>query len=185
MSDILLGLSLVVLWANVTVMALMVLRLSQKRVQGPPKVTLWGEDHGLPVGAVFPIADFRAYDGDTELLLQPGTQGTLIIISSPTCPSCLELYPMLQPFHRDHSDLRLILAVHDKVAIMGRLIEEHGLVFPVVKIDDRGLEIIRNRLVPFAYLLDSHGIVRSKAVIDDRQDLEILLYASQDHQTPA
>jgi len=91
----------------------------------------------------------------------------------------------LEPFYRDHLELRLMLAVNDQGNVMRRLIEEHGFTFPVVKVDKQGLEIMRNTIVPFAYFLDNHGIIRSKGVINNRAALEDLLHGSRDLGPPA
>lgn len=158
---------------------LIVIRLSRIRVKNPPIMDLWGQDDGIPVGHKFPIAGFQTFDGAVEPLLNSKKTGTLFIIASTACPSCLDLYPLLEPFHSSHGELMLMLAVNDQANVMGQVIREHGLTFPVVRVDQQGLEIMRNTIVPFAYFIDSSGKILGKGVINNRADLEALLKASR------
>lgn len=109
-----------------------------------------------------------------------GGERTLLFFLSPTCPVCETLLPTLRRVVADESpSLRLVLAsdgtpeehrvfrrTHDLEDAHYVLSTELGLRFAVAKL-------------PTAVLIDEHGIVRAKGIVNTREHLESLFQADE------
>jgi methylamine dehydrogenase accessory protein MauD len=110
----------------------------------------------------------------------PSTRSTLIFFLSPTCPVCKKLLPALRSVRTNESAwLDVVLASDGEAPKHSRFIERERLQsFPYVLSAELGMTYRVARL-PFAVLLDSGGIIRSKGLINNREQLESLFNAHE------
>jgi methylamine dehydrogenase accessory protein MauD len=144
-----------------------------------------------PMGALVTEAGPRIGDRSTEFPLtsltggevtvgNPSTRSTLIFFLSPTCPVCKKLLPALRSVRTNESAwLDVVLASDGEAPKHSRFIENEKLQsFPYVLSTELGMSYRVARL-PFAVLLDSGGIIRSKGLINNREQLESLFNAHE------
>ena len=88
---------------------------------------------GLKAGTVAPEFSLPRLDGRGELVLSElrGRQ-VLLVFSSPGCGPCNTLAPQLEKFHREHSELQVVMISKGEPKENRAKVKEHGLTFPVV-----------------------------------------------------
>jgi len=144
-----------------------------------------------PMGALVTEAGPRIGDRSTQFPLtsltggevtvgNPSTRSTLIFFLSPTCPVCKKLLSALRSVRANESAwLDVVLASDGEAPKHSRFIENEKLQsFPYVLSTELGMTYRVARL-PFAVLLDSGGIIRSKGLINNREQLESLFNAHE------
>ena len=92
---------------------------------------------------------------------------------SPTCPVCKKLPPVLKSAARSEKDwLDVVLASDGERPKHETFVRQQNLeMFPYVLSADLGMSYRVNRL-PFALVIDPDGIVRSKGLVNNREQLE-------------
>jgi methylamine dehydrogenase accessory protein MauD len=137
-------------------------------------------DSGPKVGQAAPAMTLQTLDRKTVQL--PGAPGpsTLLFFLSPTCPVCKKLLPVLKSMQRDESGwLRMVLASDGDQVEHQAFQREYGLgSFPYVLSAELGMSYRVSRL-PYAVLIDGHGTVSAKGLINSREQLESLLTAQE------
>jgi methylamine dehydrogenase accessory protein MauD len=108
----------------------------------------------------------------------PAARSTLVFFLSPTCPICKKLLPTLRSVRAGERQwLDVVLASDGDPAAHFRFIEDAKLhSFPYVLSTELGLNYRVARL-PFAVLLDTAGVIRSKGLVNNREQLESLFNA--------
>ena len=135
-------------------------------------------DSGPKIGDLTPSFNLRNLTGPT-LELGPGIgKARLLFFLSPTCPICKKLLPVLKSVRVGEQDwLQVVLASDGEEERHRRFIETAGLAeFPYVVSTELGLAYRVARL-PFAVVLDRHGVVRAKGLVNSREQLESLFNA--------
>jgi len=137
-------------------------------------------DSGPKVGDVAPSFELTALDNQPVILGQPTTQSTLLFFLSPTCPVCKKMLPILKSTAKsERSWLRIVLASDGEVGAQQRFYRSAKLEeFPYVVSTELGLAFKVSRL-PYAVLLDEHSAVRSKGLINSREQIESLFNAKE------
>jgi peroxiredoxin len=116
---------------------------------------------GLKAGTVAPEFSLPRLDGRGELVLSElrGRQ-VLLVFSSPGCGPCNTLAPQLEKFHREHSELQVVMISKGEPKENRAKVKEHGLTFPIVL--QQQWEVSRRYAMfatPIAYLIDEHAII--------------------------
>ncbi len=173
------------LWLVVIVLGLVVLALARQigvlhervapagalMVSGGPKV-------GEQLEPMF-LADIQ---GQEVRLAEPSASGqsTLVLFVSPTCPVCKTLLPAIKSAaSAEQGWLRVILASDGELAEQQRYVAEQSLErFPYVLSTDLGIRFQVGKL-PFVVLIDEHGVLRAKGLINSREHLESLFEAQE------
>jgi methylamine dehydrogenase accessory protein MauD len=135
-------------------------------------------DDGPSAGEQSPVFNLASVGGDRVNIGSPSSKGELLFFISPTCPVCKKLIPILRMMRdKERESLTVILASDGDEMRQKKFYEKNGLQdFPYVISTDLGMTFKVSKL-PYAVLIDETGIVRSKGLINNREQLESLLMA--------
>ena len=139
-------------------------------------------DQGPKVGEEAPQFELPTLGGETVTLGGPDSKNRsmLVFFLSPTCPVCKTLLPVLDAMRKSERDwLRIVLASDGDLPAQQSFVAANGLaVFPYVLSAELGLAYQVSKL-PYGILIDEHGILRSKGLINSREHLESLFEAME------
>ena len=140
---------------------------------------------GPKVGDAAPAFELQTLDGQAFASGGPRARSLLLFFLSPTCPVCKKLIPVLKAVERDEQrGLRVVLASDGEAADHLRFVRELGLgSMPYALSTELGMSYRVSRL-PYAVLLDAHGVVAAKGLVNSREQLDSLLNA-HDMGTPS
>jgi peroxiredoxin len=116
---------------------------------------------GLKAGTVAPEFRLPRLDGRGDLALSElRGKRVLLVFSRPHCGPCNALAPELEKFHREQSDIAVLMISQGEPKENRVKIKEHRLTFPVVL--QQHWEISRQYAMfatPIAYLIDEAGMI--------------------------
>lgn len=116
------------------------------------KVTVGGHQHGVPL--------------------------RLLMFVSPSCPLCKNLIPMAKSFARDER-VQLVFIGDDDAAAQRQMIAEHSLGgYQFINGPEVG-QAYEVAKLPYAVLMDEHGTILSKGLVNSREHLESLIIAHE------
>ncbi|ODT81213.1 MAG: methylamine dehydrogenase accessory protein MauD [Pelagibacterium sp. SCN 64-44] len=135
-------------------------------------------DSGPEVGQQSPLFSLPSLTGGTAMLGPKPGRSTLVFFLSPTCPVCKKLLPVIDSVRKAEGHwLDVVLASDGQKAQHERFIETAKLQsYPYVVSTELGLAYRVARL-PYAVLLDQHGTVRAKGLINSREQFDSLFNA--------
>jgi methylamine dehydrogenase accessory protein MauD len=137
---------------------------------------------GLKIGEPVPAIAVTDLSGHGVTIGAPSDRGrsTLLVFLSPTCPVCKVLLPVLKSSRADESAwLELILASDGSGDEHRRFVAANGLRdIPYVLSSELGMSFQVERL-PFAAIIDEHGVLRARGLINSREHLESLFEAKR------
>jgi len=135
-------------------------------------------DSGPKIGDQSPRFALQSINGGAVTLGAPSVKASLIFFLSPTCPVCKKLLPILRSARDSERDwLDVVLASDGEMSKHQRFVATAKLTdFPYVVSTELGLGYRVSRL-PFAVLLDNKGTIKSKGLINSREQLESLFNA--------
>src|SRR2546426_5596114 len=122
---------------------------------------------GLKAGA--PAPDFRLprLDGRGDFSLQElHGRRVLLVFSDPHCGPCNLLAPQLEKFHREHTELEVVMISRGEPKENRVKVKEHGLTFTIVL--QQQWEVSRKYAMfatPIAYLIDEAGIIATDVAV--------------------
>lgn len=134
---------------------------------------------GPAVGGEAPQFTLPSLTGDAEVSIGGHAAiSTLLFFLSPNCPVCKKLLPILRSLAAaEGSSLRLVFASDGDQDEHRDFARQHQLErFPYLISTQMGLAFRVSRL-PFAVLIGADGIVKSKGLVNNREQLESLLNA--------
>ena len=178
-----LAIAVAMLWAVVIGLVIAVFALARQIGVLYERVAPMGAlmlDEGPKVGEQAPAFELTGLAGDSVSIGKPSDFGELLFFLSPTCPVCKKLLPVLRSIAEAEKDwLRVILASDGDEARQRRFHAQAKLDdFPYVLSTDLGMAFKVAKL-PYAVLLDEAGRVRSKGLINSREQLESLFTAKE------
>jgi methylamine dehydrogenase accessory protein MauD len=138
-------------------------------------------DHGPDVGEAAPhfhVTDFR--DGRPVHIGGTDAAGreTLLMFTSPTCPVCDKLLPIVKSVAGNES-IQVVLVSDGDRQDHERFLKAHPLGdIPYVVSAEIGMRFQVGK-IPYAVLLDEQGGIRAKGLVNTREHLESLLEASR------
>ena len=138
-------------------------------------------DTGPKVGEASPVFDLPALVGNTRVSIgRPADKSTLLFFLSPTCPVCKKLLPILRSVNRTEQDwLRVVLTSDGEQPEHLAFYEKADLKeFPYVLSSEPGIAY-RVAKLPYAVLLNEHGRVVAKGLVNSREQLESLFTAKE------
>lgn len=135
-------------------------------------------DSGPEVGQQTPLFNLASLTGGSVALGPKPGRSTLVFFLSPTCPVCKKLLPIIKSVRKaEGSWLDVVFASDGEKAQHQRFIETAELSsYPYVVSTELGLAYRVARL-PYAVLLDQHGIIRAKGLINSREQFDSLFNA--------
>ncbi|MEX2495221.1 MAG: methylamine dehydrogenase accessory protein MauD [Woeseia sp.] len=177
--------SVVVLWIAVVVLAVVVVALARQVGVLHERVA--------PAGALLMAGGARIGEKAPELLLKDirgqdvriggqrnDRRHTLLFFLAPSCPVCKTLLPTLRSARESEADwLDIVLASDGETQEQLHFIEREGLdVFPYVISQSLGVSYRVGKL-PYAYLVDDQGMLRTGGLVNSREHLESLFNAKE------
>jgi len=180
-----LAISNLVLWILVLLLCAVVLALVRQVGVLHERIAPAGAlmlNRGLNVGEPAPLVEVADLSGRALKLGSAREDGrsTLLLFVSPSCPVCKTLLPAVKSSRRDErSWLDVILASDGERSEQQAFVREQGLEgIPYVVSAALGLAYQVSRL-PFAALLDEHGVLRARGLVNSREHLESLFEAKR------
>jgi methylamine dehydrogenase accessory protein MauD len=179
----LLTMSVILLWVALIATIVILLALARQvgvlfeRIAPMGALTI---DHGPRAGQPAPQFLLPTLDGDLVKIGYPAAKSTLIFFLAPTCPICRKLAPIVKSMaHEDRASLQVIFASDGDSAKQIQYRRELMLSeFPYVLSTELGMAFQVAKL-PYAVLIDEHGLMASKGLTNSREHLESLLSAKQ------
>jgi len=138
-------------------------------------------DTGPKVGEASPVFDLPDLIGNSRVSIgRPGEKSTLLFFLSPTCPVCKKLLPILRSVNNTEKDwLRVVLTSDGEQPEHLAFYEKADLKeFPYVLSSEPGIAY-RVAKLPYAVLLNEHGRVVAKGLVNSREQLESLFTAKE------
>jgi methylamine dehydrogenase accessory protein MauD len=180
-----LAVSNVVLWILVLVLSVVVLALVRQLGVLHERIAPAGAlmlNRGPAVGEAAPVVEVADLEGHAHRVGAARTDGrsTLLLFVSPTCPVCKSLLPAIKSSRKDERAwVDVILASDGDTLEQRQFVGSQGLDgIPYVVSAALGLAYQVGRL-PFAALLDEHGILRARGLVISREHLECLFEAKR------
>jgi methylamine dehydrogenase accessory protein MauD len=138
-------------------------------------------DAGPAVGAEAPQFTLPSLTSDAQVAIGgTAARSTLLFFLSPNCPVCKKLLPILRSLAAAEGEsLRLVFASDGDERAHRAFAQAQQLErFAYVLSTPMGLAFRVSRL-PFAVLIGADGIVKSKGLVNNREQLESLLNAEE------
>ena len=180
-----LAISNVVLWILVLVLSAVLLAVVRQLGVLHERIAPAGAlmlNRGLKVGEAAPVVEVKDLQDRTHRVGEARTDGrsTLVLFVSPTCPVCKTLLPALKSSRKDEREwMDVILASDGELKEQQAFVRSQGLeAIPYVVSAALGLAFQVSRL-PFAALLDEHGVLRARGLVNSREHLESLFEAKR------
>ena len=106
----------------------------------------------------------------------------LLVFGSPHCTPCRTLIPDLNVFAEERrEELRVLFLSRGDTDEARQLVSETGMRVPIAVHPDENLpEQYKTRVSPFAFLIDSEGIVQAKGLANNRDHLTMLMDMSRE-----
>lgn len=172
-----------VLWVLVVALSLIVLALARQIGVLHERIAPAGAlmlRQGLQVGKPVPAFELDDIRGNRITIgaKHPGDRSTLLFFVSPTCPICKALLPVLKSSRlSERKWLDIVLASDGNVEEQRKFVASHGLdMLPYVVSLQLGMAFEVNRL-PYAAVIDEHGVLRARGIVNSREHLESLFEA--------
>lgn len=175
-----------ILWIVVIALSLLVLALARQVGILHERVAPAGAllpTTGPKVGELTPVLELKALDGAELTLGGVNTSGiaTFILFISPTCPVCKSLVPTAKSLiNSEKSRMRLVFAsdgadTDKEMAQHKSYIRDLEITdYPYLISQQLGMSFEVSKL-PFAVLIGSDGILKSKGLVNTREHLESLV----------
>ncbi|GAB2788478.1 hypothetical protein GCM10027040_13370 [Halomonas shantousis] len=175
--------ALVILFVAIILLAFAFLLLARQIGVLFERVTPMGalvNDSGPKVGDASPSFTLTSLTGGPVTIGAESDRSTLVFFLSPTCPVCKKLLPVLRSVRRSEDHwLNVVLASDGEEPRHRRFLETARLEeFAYVLSPELGISYRVSRL-PFAVLVDAHGVVKAKGLVNTREQLESLFNAHE------
>ena len=182
MSDALL-ISNIFLWLVVLALLLVVWALARQIGVLYERVAPMGAlmiDQGPKVGDAAPSFSLTSIAGGTVSIGGQLGRGQLLFFLSPTCPVCKKLLPVIRSIATSEKAwLDIVLASDGELPQHKAFYEKADLsAFPYVLSTELGMTYQISKL-PYAVLIDEHGAIRGKGLVNSREQLESLFVAKE------
>ena len=182
MNDALL-ISNVFLWLVVLALLLVVWALARQIGVLYERVAPMGAlmiDQGPKVGDAAPSFSLTSIAGGAVSIGGQLGRGQLLFFLSPTCPVCKKLLPVIRSIATSEKAwLDIVLASDGELPQHKAFYEKADLgAFPYVLSTELGMTYQISKL-PYAVLIDEHGAIRGKGLVNSREQLESLFVAKE------
>ncbi|MCC6734803.1 MAG: methylamine dehydrogenase accessory protein MauD [Bauldia sp.] len=175
--------AVVVLW--IVVLGLIVALFAMARQTGVlfERISPMGalvNDAGPKIGDASPRFTLQNLNGGIVSLGGEAPKSRLVFFLSPTCPVCKKLLPIVKSIASSEGRwLDIVLASDGEEQKHREFIARAQLgAFPYVLSSDLGITFRVSRL-PFAVLIDEAGVIRSKGLVNNREQFESLFNAKE------
>lgn len=177
--------SVVVLWVIVIALAAVVVALARQIGVLHERVTPAGAllmAGGAEIGKLAPEMSLKDIRGRDVAIGGERADGrhTLLFFLAPNCPVCKTLIPALLSAQKsEHDWLDVILASDGEMQEQLEFVEKQRLdTFTYVVSRDLGVRYRVGKL-PYAYLIDENGVLRTGGLVNSREHLESIFNARE------
>jgi methylamine dehydrogenase accessory protein MauD len=174
----------IVLWLVVLALLLTVLALTRQIGILYERIAPMGAlmlDHGPKVGDTAPVFGLDSIGGGSLAVgLSARGKSQLLFFLSPTCPVCKKLLPILKSIKDSESTWLEVVFASDgnRPEHVEFYRKAHLEAFPYVLSTDLGMAFKVGKL-PYAILIGEDGRIRSKGLVNSREQLESLFAAKE------
>lgn len=163
--------SYVILW--VLVVPLIILNLILFRQLG---IMIMGtargvNQSGIPVGEKLPAATTVHLDGWKWSTEELKGSPVLMLFGSPTCKECAEILPDFQQMTKEHQ-VKPLLMLFSTAELAEDYVHQMEYEDEVYLVSSDFAHQMDVQVTPFAYAIDSRGVIRHKGLVNSREQLE-------------
>lgn len=178
-------LSVVLLWVLVLALAAVVAALARQigvlHERVAPAGALLMSD-GARIGEPAPRLTLKNIRGADVTIGEPNgdERSMLLFFLAPSCPVCKTLLPVLRSAQRSEASwLTIVLASDGEMQEQLGFVEREELdAFDYVVSRELGMKYRVGKL-PYAYLIDEHGVLRTGGLVNSREHLESIFNAAE------
>ncbi|HZU69999.1 MAG TPA: redoxin domain-containing protein [Ktedonobacteraceae bacterium] len=132
--------------------------------------------HGLPIGTMAPDFIASDLDGATRQLTDFHSRWRVLAFISPGCSACQHVIGTLNRFKEERPDIAVLIIGAPDCQLNQTYAAEHQAATPILTPQENlANEVYLVKSVPFAYILDETGVIRTKGVMNEREHLNQLL----------
>ncbi|MEX1031484.1 MAG: hypothetical protein WDZ91_15785 [Paenibacillaceae bacterium] len=137
-------------------------------------------DHGYPLGSKFPLSEITSVEGEILCIQKSGNsaQKTLLIITTSGCSVCENLYPLLNKLKHTLLNTKVVWCAVGDMDYVKTTIQKNKLDLFVYHMEDIPGKILGTNRVPFAYYLNSEGVIQSRNVVNSYEHIINLIGGS-------
>lgn len=171
----------VLLWALVGMLLLLVVgmlrQIGELQLKANPTASVLVTDDGLPLAEAAPPFAAKEASGDSTVSFPPQQRKAVVLFISPTCLPCQELVPALNVFWaKERAALAFYIVCSGDRGQVQEFMRLYEVQFPLIYDPTSAItELFQHHRTPYAYLVDEHGIVRIKGIVNDGSMLESLI----------
>lgn len=138
------------------------------------------ENEGLEIGEVAPELNAFDLQGQEVSLGSKRGKETLFVFMSATCPACQELAPALRSISAsERGSLEVVVVSLDSDEAKNRDFVARHKLEKIPYVVSQGLSLQYKVFAPpYGLLIDKHGVVRAKGVVNHLEHLESLINAA-------
>lgn len=131
--------------------------------------------NGLQAGSRAP--SFSLIDTDERLISLDDLKGdrTLLAFISPSCPSCIAMYPELLAFTDQHPDVRIVAISNGSPSENFAVAKDVGFKFLILTADDAVFSSYEIPGTPWFFMLDERGMITNQGSAVSSAQLDRLL----------
>jgi peroxiredoxin len=122
-----------------------------------------------------PCPDFRRQALDGSVVETSSLRGRVVLVDffAEHCAPCARSLPSIEALHRAMPDVVVLgVSEDDDATGAGRMVERHGLTFPVVLDDEHALAgRFRVTDIPATFVVDAQGVIRWQGDGEEGEDL--------------
>lgn len=126
---------------------------------------------GLQIGKMVPKVDGVSVDGNNWSTSAILGKPHLLFFGSTTCSECKDIMPYLDQMQKKYN-VTPILLLFSELDMAKKYIQENKIKYEVILANNNIAEKMDVTATPFAYAVDSSGIIQSKGLINTLHQLE-------------
>lgn len=163
--------SYVILW--LLVLPLVILNLVLFRQLG---IMIMGtargvNESGIAVGKSLPVASTIHIDGSSWSTNELKGSSALMLFGSPTCRECAEILPDFQRLAKLNK-VKPVLMLFSSQELASDYVQKIQYEDDVYLVSSEFAHHLDVQVTPFAYAIDSQGVIRHKGLVNSRDQLE-------------
>ena len=151
------------------------LRINQLQIEVIQALRPFQLPNGLQAGTQAPgFSLLDTYENQISLEDLSGDR-TLLAFISPSCPSCVDMYPELLTFTDQHPDVRTVVISNGSPSDNLAVAKDMAFRFPILMADDAVFSSYKVPGTPWFFMLDEAGMITNQGSADSSAQLDQLL----------
>ncbi|MCM3782649.1 thioredoxin fold domain-containing protein [Neobacillus mesonae] len=133
---------------------------------------------GIPVGQKIPRAATLSLKGHEWSTLELVGTPSLMLFGSPTCKECAEIMPDFKRI-AELNEVRPVLLLFSTADLASEYVQKINYEDEVLLVSSDFAHQLDVQVTPFAYAVDTNGVIKHKGLVNSRDQLEIYIEASK------